>query len=352
MAGAHITANPQFNSQVQVVAISYANAITEDWNVPHDDSGPPPTEVDLWLNDPVTGNPPGAGYTTQKMIDAAIHQADASFGDGVVNGNTLNSRTATFTQADVGCTIVGQGYRSGTFISAWISPTQVTLSKRAGRRARSFTIVGRRDGLIDVAMAAFPYQYIATAVGSNGPWLDDCCGDPDPGTYLARTVDNMAWTVYRNRYIVQRNNVTAIIPTKDVATDAWVILADAAYAGRPTAGQALSNCYNDTTYQMNGGDNCNHEDPDCVPSTPTPTPTPTPCTGPCAIDYQQELDFSGDHLATYNASYYEVYYLDAGAANLSLAHLHCLFNPSVSCDPCPTPTPTATPTATPTPTPP
>src|SRR5262249_44755487 len=71
MAGAHITASAQFSSQVQVVAISYANAITEDWNVPHDDSSPPPTEVDLWLNDPVNGNPPGAGYTTQKMIDAA-----------------------------------------------------------------------------------------------------------------------------------------------------------------------------------------------------------------------------------------------------------------------------------------
>jgi hypothetical protein len=42
MAGAHITANPQFSSQVQVVSISYANAITEDWNVPHDG-----TEVDL-----------------------------------------------------------------------------------------------------------------------------------------------------------------------------------------------------------------------------------------------------------------------------------------------------------------
>ena len=328
MAGAHITANPQFSSQVQVVAISYANAITEDWNVPHDTDGSP-SEVELWLNDPVTGNPPGAGYTTQKMIDAAIHQADASFNDGsVTTGNTLNSPTATFTQADVGCIIVGRGYRRNTHIASWISPTQVTLDRPlitgTGRR---FTMKNRRDGLIDVAMAAFPNQYITTAVGGNGPDLDAATGDPDPGTYLARTVDTMASTTYPTRYIVQRNNVTAIIPTKDVATDAWVILADAADAGMPTAGQALSNCYNDSTYQMNGGNsnNCNHEDPNCAPWSP-------PCVDPCAISYQQELDFSGDHIFTYNASYYEVYYLDAG--NLSLAHLHCVFNPDVNCGSC------------------
>jgi hypothetical protein len=153
----------------------------------------------------------------------------------------------------------------------------------------------------------------------------------------------MAWGVYGNRYIVQRNNVTAIIPTIDEATGtAWVILRDTTNLGRPTAGQALSNCFNDITYQMNGGNNCL---PTC-----TPSPTPTPCTGDCAITYQQELDFSGEHLATYNASYYEVYYLDA--ANLSLANLHGLFT-GVGC-PTPTVTPTATPTATvgcPTPTP-
>ena len=326
MAGAHITASPQFSSQVQVVAISYANAITEDWNIPHDADGSP-SQVELWLNDPVNGNPPGAGYTTQKMIDAAIHQADATFTDGVVSGTTLTSASAVFTQADVTHQILGRGFRNGTTITAWISPTQVTLSRRAKRNANSFTIVGRRDGLIDVAMAAFPNQYITTAENSNGPDLDSGCIGYDTGICLAETVNQMAWGLYGNRYIVQRNNVTAIIPTRDVATDAWVILADAADALRPTAGQALSNCFNDTTYQMNGGDNCNHEDLDCAPWTP-------PCTDPCIISYQQELDFSGEHLATYNASYYEVYYLDAGAANLCLANLHALLNPDVVCDPC------------------
>lgn len=344
MAGAHITANAQFNSQVQVVVISYANAITEDWNVPHDNTpGPTPTEVDLWLEPP----PAGAGYTTQKMIDAAIHQVDATFTDGVIIGTTLTSASAVFTQADVGHQIRGSGFRSSppTTITAWVSPTQVTLSlsQPATHNARSFTIVGRRDGLIDVAMAAFPSQYIATAENSNGSDLDISCIAYTTGTCLAETVNAMAWGVYGNRYIVQRNNVTAIIPTIDEATGtAWVILRDTANLGRPTAGQALSNCFNDITYQMNGGNNCL---PTC-----TPSPTPTPCTGDCAITYQQELDFSGEHLATYNASYYEVYYLDA--ANLSLANLHGLFT-GVGC-PTPTVTPTATPTATvgcPTPTP-
>src|SRR5262249_25713579 len=158
---------------------------------------------------------------TQKMIDAAIHQADSLPFTGVISGTgtTLTSHSAVFTQADVNHQIIGAGFSNGTTIKAWVSPTQVTLSHRASRRAHSFQILARRDGLIDVAMAAFPNQYITTAVGGNGSELDACAAGAggDPGTYLARTVDNMAWAVYGNRYIVQRNNVSAIIPTKDEA---------------------------------------------------------------------------------------------------------------------------------------
>jgi hypothetical protein len=357
MAGAHITENPQFNSQVRVFVISYANAITEDWNIPHDTTTTPFSQVELWLNT-TTACPPGAGYTTQQMIDAAIHQADSPIFGGVISngGLTLSSVSAVFTQADVGHTVTGHGYHSGTVICDWISPTQVTLNQRASRHASSFKILARRDGLIDVAMAAFPNQYIATAENSNGPDLD-CAYCSDPGICLAETVNQMVWSVYGNRYIVQRNNVTAVIPTKCEATDAWQILADAADAGMPTAGQALSNCCGDMTYQMNGGNNCNLEDPNCTPGpsgtpTPTPTPTPTACIGDCAITFQQELDQSGDHLRTYNANYYEVYYLDAAVGHLSLDYLHGVFT-GTSCTPGPTPTATpptcSTPTATPTP---
>ena len=45
--------------------------MTEDWYVPHDANE---GEVDLWV---------AAGYTTKLMIDAAIHQGDATFNDGL-----------------------------------------------------------------------------------------------------------------------------------------------------------------------------------------------------------------------------------------------------------------------------
>jgi hypothetical protein len=140
------------------VSVAYENATTEDWSIPNDTSGSP-SQVELWLNLPAD-NPPGAGYSTQKMIDTAIHQEDASFSDGVLTGGTtLNSAAAVFTQADIGHTVTGRGYRPHTQIMAWINPTQVTLNQRASKKkAASFTIIGRRDGLIDVAMAAFPNQ--------------------------------------------------------------------------------------------------------------------------------------------------------------------------------------------------
>lgn len=266
MTGNYVTVNAP--NQVQVVVISYANAITEDWYVPDDASGSP-SEVDLWLNDP----PAGAGYTTQKMIDAAIHQGDATFSDGSVKGLKLTSASATFTQADIGCVITGSGYGLGNSIIKWLSPTQVILRKRLRNgTGAAFTLNARKDGLIDVAMAACPSQYITTAVGGNGQYLDAAAAgsDPDPGTYLARTVDNMAWSLYGHRYVVQRNNVTAISDTKDLAADAWVILANAANAGWPTAGQAVGACWADERYRMNGGDgnNCDHDNPGCEPVNP------------------------------------------------------------------------------------
>ena len=325
VVGDYVTKN--YASQVQVVVISYANASTEDWYIPHDNTGSP-SEVTLWLNDPVTGVPPGAGYTTQKMIDAAIHQADASYKDGsITNGKTLNSPTANFTQADVGCQVVGHSYRRNTHIASWISATQVTLDRPliTGNGAW-FIIKGRKDGLIDVAMAAFLNQYIATAVGGNGSDLDAATNDPDPGTYLARTVDGKAWDTYGNRYVVQRNNVTAISPTKDLPTDAWIILADAADAGRPTAGQALGACYLDESFQMNGGSNCDYRNPDCAPW--------LDCQENCVISWQHEMDYSGDNIHTYNASYYEVYPFDASTGHVCLDYVHSLLNPDVACTNC------------------
>jgi hypothetical protein len=325
MAGAHFS-NIANKDAVKIVGVSYANAITEDWNIPNDKTGSP-SEVELWLNDPSDPVVPGAGYTTQKMIDAAIHQGDASFTDGVVTGGTaLTSLSATFTQADIGCLVTGRGYRPNTHIIAWISPTQVTLDQRASRKKGArFTIVARRDGLIDVAMAAFPNQYITGAVSGNGPDLDaDFVPEgEDPGTYLAKSVDNMAQDLYHERYIVQRNNVSAIIPLKqdDDGSTAWTLLAEAADRGFPTAGQALGTCYNNDFYRMNGGDgnNCDHDNLSC--DFPHP-----PCELDCALDYGQILQRSFDHLATYSPSYYEIYPPDAGNLKPVVSCIHNLLH--------------------------
>lgn len=67
--------------------------------------------------------------------------------------------------------------------------------------------------------------------------------------------------LYPGRYIVQRNNVTAIIPfstDSDVDDTAWVLLNEAVTATIPTAGQALGTCYNNDYYRMNGQTNCDN----------------------------------------------------------------------------------------------
>jgi hypothetical protein len=307
LAGAHLSAD----TNLKVVVVSYANAITEDWNVPNDDTTTP-SQVALWLNDPNDKELPGAGYMTQLMINAAIHQGDAFFKDGIVSaGKTLSSLSATFTQADIGCLITGPSYRKSTHIASWISPTQVTLDKPIltnNNKGKWFTLKARKDGLIDVAMAAFPNQVIAGAVGGNGPLLDASYG-PNPGTILAHTVDFLAQMAYQNRYVVQRNNISAIIPLAQDADEstAWILLAEAAAAGIPTAGQALGVCWNNEDYRMNGGDgdNCNHDDPNCSSSVP-------PCDGECLLTFDMELQNSANHLITYLPYYYEIYPPDAG----------------------------------------
>ena len=322
MAGAHLSGD----TALKIVVVSYANAVTEDWNIPDDATGSP-SQLQLWQNQP-TDATPGAGYTTQKMIDAAIHQADATFSDGFVSATTLTSASATFTQADIGCVLAGWGYRKGTFITAWLSPTQVVLNQALFRgKGSHFKMVARKDGLIDVAMAAFPNQYISGAVSGNGPYLDaNCATGEDAGTCLASTVDNLANMRYPGRYIVQRNNVTAIIPyatDPKVDTTAWVLLNEAVTAEIPTAGQALGTCYVNGTgdYRMNGGTNCDNDNPDCDPNNP-------PCDGICALDFDMILQKSADRIASYFANYYEVYPPDASNLKDTICNIHTLLNPT------------------------
>lgn len=58
--GAHFTGNPT----IKVVAISFANASSEDWSVPHT-----PPEIEQWTQ---------VGYTSQKLLDAGKTLLDAA----------------------------------------------------------------------------------------------------------------------------------------------------------------------------------------------------------------------------------------------------------------------------------
>ena len=79
---------------------------------------------------------------------------------------------------------------------------------------------------------------------------------------------------------------------------------------------------------MNGGDNCDHENPDC-------TPGPDGLgTGNCALSYGQILQRSADYIATYGVTYYEIYPPDASNLKDIVTYIHCLLNPSApNCNP-------------------
>ncbi len=83
--GAHFAGN----TTIKVVAASFANATSEDWNVPHG-----PTDVANWL---------ALGYTTEKLLDAGKQIIDATMaafpnqivtlavgGSGHINGTNLD----------------------------------------------------------------------------------------------------------------------------------------------------------------------------------------------------------------------------------------------------------------------
>jgi Beta-galactosidase len=151
--GAHFTNNPA----VKIVTASFANASSEDWNMPHT-----PDYVAQWL---------ALGYTTQKMLDA-----------------------------------------------------------------------GRQ--VIDATMSAFPNQYVTLAVGGDGPALD-----PSPD-YVARTVVTTARSVWGERLIVQKNDLSTLIPVAPGTATLYQMISDF----QPNvAGQMVFKCFNDPSYRVNGG---------------------------------------------------------------------------------------------------
>ncbi len=231
------TLNQAQKDQISIIGISYANIRGDGFNIPHrtnvvgnggpDGTGYPLSELNRWLH--LTGDVlPGAGYTTQKMIDIAINDDN--------------------------------------------------------------------DGLIDVVMNAFPGKFITHITGSNGPDLDS----PNDQHYLCRTIYDLATDKYPNRFIIQRNDVSNIIPSETVSVGTlYELMGDEAEAGKPVAGQNLAFIWGDTTdtggngYQMNGGVDT---DPDGI--------LPPPLTA------SQIYRSSSRKIASYGAFFDEVYERD------------------------------------------
>lgn len=232
------TLNQAQKDQVAIIGLSYANIRGPDFNIPHrtnvvnnggpDGTGYPLSEVNRWLFATDAIPNPGAGYTTQKIIDIAVNDDN--------------------------------------------------------------------DGLIDVVMNAFPGRFVTHPTNSNGPLLDA----PEDENYLCRTIYDLATAKYPDRFIIQRNDVSNIIPIESVSTGTlYELMGDEAEAGKPVAGQNLAFIWGDTTdtggngYQMNGGSD---EDPDGI--------LPPPLTA------SQIYRSSSMKIASYGAFFDEVYERD------------------------------------------
>ncbi|MDQ3199977.1 MAG: beta-galactosidase, partial [Verrucomicrobiota bacterium] len=100
--GAHFTNN----LTVKVVSASFANATSEDWNVPHG-----PTEIPDWF---------AAGYSTEKMLDAGKQIIDATM--------------AAFPNQYVTMAIGGNGHTGGT---GNLDPTANYVASEAIANARA-----------------------------------------------------------------------------------------------------------------------------------------------------------------------------------------------------------------------
>jgi hypothetical protein len=102
--------------------------------------------------------------------------------------------------------------------------------------------------IIDATMVAFPNALVTMAIGQNGH-INGLNLDPDED-YVARNAILVARTSWPNRFIVQKNSVSAIIPEPPGIDTSYGLLFDS----QPmVAGQMLYWCFTDTTYRMNGG---------------------------------------------------------------------------------------------------
>ncbi len=195
--GKHFTKN----SAVAIVCCSFANAVSEDWNVPHT-----PEYVTSWLN---------LGYTTDKMLDAGKQIIDAAM--------------AAFPNQYVNLAISGNGHlNSGTNLD----PTATYLAENAIANANT-TWPGRLIVQINSLSTSIPQAPGEADSAWNLLWnsqpnvgaqmVYQCINDPtyranggkkiDPGTALTLSVNNgLEYNLkYIEIYQIDAVNLTTVI---------------------------------------------------------------------------------------------------------------------------------------------
>lgn len=167
--------------------------------------------------------------------------------------------------------------------------------------------------IIDATMTAFPYQYVALAVGGTSGTLD-----PDD-SYVPRNAVLAARTSWPNRLIVQKNSLATNTPAAPGTGTRYQLLSDSA---PDIAGQMLWYCFGDPTYSVNRG----------VPIEPS-------------IALRKSVDIG----LGYGMKYIEIYRTDILDLPDVTRYAH---NALTAALPTPSPSPTPSPIGTPTPTPP
>ncbi|MBA3352365.1 MAG: hypothetical protein H0U23_08085, partial [Blastocatellia bacterium] len=149
---------------VSVIRTSFVNTQGDDWHIPDDATvfdipGNPLSQTQRWLNLP-TDPEPGAGYTTQKIVDiaATANPVNQVFTTGEIQGNQLKCKEAGFSVEDIGKIITGVGVgpnNTNTITAVGITTSvqgayaQLAVAGTTGAVA-SFTMYNRKTGLFDV----------------------------------------------------------------------------------------------------------------------------------------------------------------------------------------------------------
>jgi glycosyl hydrolase family 42 (putative beta-galactosidase) len=128
------------------------------------------------------------------------------------------------------------------------TPDQVKAWLAVGYTTQKMLDAGKQ--IIDATMKAFPNQYVAMAIGSDGNGGGGLNLDPD-ATYVARNVTLTARAAWPGRFLVQINSLSAHNPPAPGPDGSvWNLL----WNNKPdVAGQMVFNCFGEPTYRVNGG---------------------------------------------------------------------------------------------------